>query len=440
MDAGREPHRRRLDRPGDPEHGEERHRRRRRETEAGAAELAAVLRPGQVQQRQHRVREQLREQPGAGEEEERRPKRRAQVEQPGGGHRQPELEQPERHCRPARAGRAAGGGRRATSSASPIRSIRPASSSGHHLCRIGASTAATRTGSERADEPRLDPASQRVGHDHHPAAEAACGDLHPDQRVGRGIRPLAGHAGERERARRVGQRRTRSSRPRARSSGPRSRARAPRRAAPAADRGGSRRGSRWRRSPARRRRPPARRGSGPRARLPRSGASQARPGGYDGSPKPRRSSARRAARRGVEAGEAALREERPGDVERPPRRLAAPDRDDLGARRERVQPLGRRRHAGADDRDARGVLVRLVGVDDARVARELVRHAPGPDDPWRRARAGRRRGRRPRSRRRRRRSARSGRARRSRPSGCARAARRRGGGTRRRSAGSGRGR
>ena len=40
---------------------------------------------------------------------------------------------------------------------------------------------------------------------------------------------------------------------------------------------------------------------------------------------------------------------------------------------ERVQPLGRRRHPGADDRDAGGVLVRLVGVDDAGIGRELGR-------------------------------------------------------------------
>ena len=31
--------------------------------------------------------------------------------------------------------------------------------------------------------------------------------------------------------------------------------------------------------------------------------------------------------------------------------LAAADRDDLGARSQRIQPLGRRRHSGADDRD-----------------------------------------------------------------------------------------
>ena len=62
-----------------------------------------------------------------------------------------------------------------------------------------------------------------------------------------------------------------------------------------------------------------------------------------------------------------------GDVERPPHRLAPTHRDDLGPGRERVQPLRCRGHAGAHHRDPRGVLVRLVGVHDARVRGELVR-------------------------------------------------------------------
>ena len=102
VDAGGEPDGRRLDGPGEPEHGEERHRCRRREAEPGAAELAAVLRPGQAEQGQPRVREQLREQPGGGEEEQCRPQRRAELEHPGGGDGEPELEQPERDCGPAR--------------------------------------------------------------------------------------------------------------------------------------------------------------------------------------------------------------------------------------------------------------------------------------------------------------------------------------------------
>ena len=77
------------------------------------------------------------------------------------------------------------------------------------------------------------------------------------------------------------------------------------------------------------------------------------------------------ARRGVKRREAAFREERPRHVERPPLRLAPPDGDDLGAGGERVPPLGRGGHARADDCDLRGVVVRLVRVDDPRVAFEL---------------------------------------------------------------------
>ena len=62
-------------------------------------------------------------------------------------------------------------------------------------------------------------------------------------------------------------------------------------------------------------------------------------------------------------------------------RLAPPHRGDARARRERVPPLGRRRHPGADDDDVVGVVVRLVGVHRPRV----VRRAP----PARSARGGR---------------------------------------------------
>ena len=78
-------------------------------------------------------------------------------------------------------------------------------------------------------------------------------------------------------------------------------------------------------------------------------------------------------------------------VERPPQRLAAPDRDDLCAGRERVQPLGRRGEAGADDRHARRVR-RAARTSGRRAGR---RAAPpgrsGPDGRARAARAGRRR-------------------------------------------------
>ena len=167
------------------------------------------------------------------------------------------------------------------------------------------------------------------------------------------------------------------------------------------------------------------------------GSSHSRPGGYDGAQKVRRSS--RALPGGVarKRGEAALREERPRHVQRPAERLAAADRDDLGAGGKRVPPLGRRGHAGADHGDRRGVLVRLVGVDDPRVGLELRRErepwmprreqnvpegavtvdgeaAPSTPDALDPGRGGS-----------------------SRPSRCAPAARRRGGGTRRRWGGSG---
>ena len=83
----------------------------------------------------------------------------------------------------------------------------------------------------------------------------------------------------------------------------------------------------------------------------------------------------------VVGGEAALREERARHVQRPPERFAAPDRDDLGTRGQRVQPLGRSRHPRADDRDAGRVLVRLVGMDGVRiVGRPREARVPGRDE------------------------------------------------------------
>ena len=136
----------------------------------------------------------------------------------------------------------------------------------------------------------------------------------------------------------------------------------------------SRAGNPWRRSPAA---PPL--GSrldaeATRAPARSSGSSHARPGGYDGA-----SEAVQAARRALGAApsgssrESALREERPWHVQRPARRLAAANRDDVGAGCERIQPFGRGGHSRADDGDAVGVVVRLVGVDGARVALELGR-------------------------------------------------------------------
>src|SRR5581483_2880379 len=76
----------------------------------------------------------------------------------------------------------------------------------------------------------------------------------------------------------------------------------------------------------------------------------------------------------VEAVEAAAGEILARDVERPPYGLPATDRDDLGARRERVEPLRRRGEAGTDDGDRRSVVVLLVRMHRARVAAQLVGH------------------------------------------------------------------
>ena len=86
----------------------------------------------------------------------------------------------------------------------------------------------------------------------------------------------------------------------------------------------------------------------------------------------------------MERREAALREERPRRAQRPAQRRPPPDRDHLRAGAERVQPLRRGRHAGADDRDARRVLVRLVRVHGVRM---LARPRETRDAPSRRARA-----------------------------------------------------
>ena len=75
-------------------------------------------------------------------------------------------------------------------------------------------------------------------------------------------------------------------------------------------------------------------------------------------------------RRAVKRSEAASREERARDVERAAERLTAADRNDLRAGGQRVLPLRRGGHARAHDRHLRGVLVRLVGVHDARIPLE----------------------------------------------------------------------
>ena len=184
----------------------------------------------------------------------------------------------------------------------------------------------------------------------------------------------------------------------------------------------------------------ARRGTGLRAPRARAARPSSRPRGYDGRGELAQERGPLGRRRGVEGGEPALREERPRHVQRPPQRLAPPHR------RRRPRPAASAfSHSVAAAMPApttatrRGVLVRLVGVDDARVALELGRDRRDPGGPARAGRGGRGRGRRARSRRRPRGRARSARARKLSSQRLApRAARRRGGGTRRRSAGSGR--
>ena len=128
-----------------------------------------------------------------------------------------------------------------------------------------------------------------------------------------------------------------------------------------------------------------------------SGSSHSRPGRVRRRRQVAQQCAAARRRRAVERREAALREERPRRAQRPPQRRPAADRDHLRAGAERVQPLRRRRHPGADDRDARRVLVRLVGVHGCRM---LARPRETRDGPSRRARARTARRRRARSRRR----------------------------------------
>jgi hypothetical protein len=69
---------------------------------AEAPELAAVLRVAEPEQREARVSEELRDDPAAGEEGERLPQRRGDAGEPHRQEKQPELEQSQRRCEPAR--------------------------------------------------------------------------------------------------------------------------------------------------------------------------------------------------------------------------------------------------------------------------------------------------------------------------------------------------
>ena len=77
--------------------------------------------------------------------------------------------------------------------------------------------------------------------------------------------------------------------------------------------------------------------------------------------------------RGVEGGEPALGEQRSRDIQRTPKRVPPPHRRDGRSRGERVQPLGGRSHPRTHDGDGPSVPVRLVGMDDARIALEVGR-------------------------------------------------------------------
>ena len=132
----------------------------------------------------------------------------------------------------------------------------------------------------------------------------------------------------------------------------------------------------------------ARRGSAPRAPRARAARRTARPGGYDGASSSRRRRGALRRREPVEAGEpATARSTRAGRSAACRRGSRRRTETTSRARVERVQPLGRRREARADDASPSGVLVRLVRVHRARVVAQLVGHTRGPDVPARRARA-----------------------------------------------------
>ena len=168
-------------------------RRRGGEDHAGAPQLAAVLGPAEPQQRQTRVRQHLEHEPGAGEEA--RPPARAARSARAAGLRpsSPRARAGRAAARASPAGRGAAGGR-----AGRRARARSPSISADQLERPpvvqdrGRARPRRGTGSERGGEPRLDSASQRVGHRLDPAPEPARRDLHPDERVGRRERPLRG--------------------------------------------------------------------------------------------------------------------------------------------------------------------------------------------------------------------------------------------------------
>ena len=110
-----------------------------------------------------------------------------------------------------------------------------------------------------------------------------------------------------------------------------------------------------------------------------SGSSHTEPRGYEGARSACSRAARSPAPRRWKVASPRREKYSRGHVECSPDRLAAAHRDDLGPRRERVQPLGRSGEARPDDGHSPRVLVRLVGVDGARVAAQLLGNVRGRD-------------------------------------------------------------
>ncbi len=163
MRAGGEPDGRRLRGPGDAERGGGHEERPRRgQPRPGPAELAAIVAVGEPEEREPRLDEQLRQEPGEREERERGEERRADPEPDDGQHHEPELDDAEREREPARlvgqermedeVEREPGRDHRA------CERERPPGAEGEREARR------RERGEERRRKPRLHPASQREGH------------------------------------------------------------------------------------------------------------------------------------------------------------------------------------------------------------------------------------------------------------------------------------
>ena len=356
VDARGERDRGRLDGPRDAEHRDERDGRRGRERAAGACRSSPPS-SGQVRRRSGRPAwaSTCMTSQAPAKKSERGPERRVQLEPAGGGHRQAELEQPERQRDPAGLVGEQPVVERRRRAARPMPTIRPASSSGHQTWSTGARTAATASGRTAAASRVSSAASQRVGHRSilcrkrraayfMPTSVSAAGYAHwPGTPASESVRVRSVSAGTVESGARTIQRPS-VSRPCSSTSRRRSGSCSKPRRKPVAQMTCS--------TPSQ---PPPRRGSGPRAARARPARPTRGRAGRTARRTRRRSSARSAGGVAWKPASPRFVKSGRGDVQRPPRRLAPADRDDLGARRERVQPLRRGGHAGADDGDARRV-------------------------------------------------------------------------------------